>query len=211
MSMILPSRRRIVTAGLAIAGWGALSAAGGALIATLRQTAGPFYPDRLPLDVDNDLVSIAGGGQARGEVIHVFGRVVDTGGQPLPGAQIEIWQVDAFGRYIHSRDAERGRSDPNFQGFGRTVSDGDGGYRFRTIKPVAYGSRAPHIHVKVAAGGRPDLVSQLYIAGDPGNARDGIYNWISDPRQRAAVTMDLTPRPDLEPGTHGAAIDLVLD
>ncbi len=205
------SRRRLMAGGLSLAGWTALTGAGGVLVPTPRQSAGPFYPDQLPLDSDADLVTVAGrDGPALGDVTHLFGRILDRDGRPLAGARVEIWQCDANGRYIHSRDAARGGGDPNSQGDGRTESDGEGGCRFRTIRPVPYTGRTPHIHIAVAAAGHAQLVSQLYVAGEPLNAGDFLYRRISDPQQRAAVTIALEPRPDLEAGALGMHADIVL-
>ncbi len=124
------SRRRFVLSATAAAGLAVPARVKAAtdLMATPRQSEGPFYPDRLPLDTDNDLVSVGGRSDpASGIVTHVFGRVRDRRGQPIAGARIEIWQCDALGRYIHSGDAGRGPRDTNFQGFGRAVSEPDGG------------------------------------------------------------------------------------
>jgi len=182
-----------------------------ALVATPRQTEGPFYPTQLPLDADNDLVQVAGRSErAKGVVTHVFGRVLDRAGQPLRGARIEIWQCDADGRYHHPSD-RRGPADPNFQGFGFTTTAEDGGYRFRTIRPMPYPGRTPHIHVAVLAPGHPRLVTQMYVAGEPGNARDGVYNAIRDPEARARVTVALDAAPALEKDALAGRFDLVLD
>jgi protocatechuate 3,4-dioxygenase, beta subunit len=181
-----------------------------ALLPTPRQTEGPFYPTQLPLDADNDLVEVAGrSGRAKGTVTQIFGRVLDAEERPVPGARIEIWQCDAEGRYHHPAD-RRGPADPNFQGFGRTVAAEDGGYRFRTIRPVPYPGRTPHIHFAILAPGRPRLVTQMYVAGEPLNARDGVYNAIRDPAARARVTVALDAAQDLEPGALAGRFDIVL-
>lgn len=182
-----------------------------ALLPTPRQTEGPFYPTRLPLDTDNDLVEVAGrSARAKGTVTHVYGRVLDAEERPVPGAQIEIWQCDADGRYHHPAD-RRGPADPNFQGFGRTMAAEDGGYRFRTIRPAPYPGRTPHIHFAILAPGRPRLVTQMYVAGEPGNARDGVYNAIRDPAARALVTVVLDKAPNLEPDALAGRFDIVLE
>ncbi|MFL6695504.1 MAG: intradiol ring-cleavage dioxygenase, partial [Ramlibacter sp.] len=95
------------------------------------------------------------------------------------------WQCDAQGHYHHPGDGNRAAAA--FQGFGRVQADAQGRWRFRTIRPVAYTGRTPHIHVKVRAGRREVLTTQLYVEGDPHNARDGIWRQLS-PEDRAAVT-----------------------
>ncbi|SNS87496.1 protocatechuate 3,4-dioxygenase beta subunit [Noviherbaspirillum humi] len=186
--------------------WRALAAE---LVPTPAQTEGPFYPDRLPLDQDNDLLVIAGrNAAAAGEVTQLAGRVLDIGGRPLRGVTVEIWQVDRNGRYIHSADADA-RNDANFQGFGRFETDADGAYRFRTIKPVPYPGRAPHIHVKLHRSGRELLTTQLYVQGHPQNERDGVLRAIRDARQRASVLVPFVPS-DVHPGELSARFDIVL-
>ncbi len=182
-----------------------------ALPTTPRQSAGPFYPNVLSLDTDNDLVRVQGrAAQAVGEITHVFGRVVDTAGNPIAGARVEIWQCDANGRYIHTSDARRGGRDEDFQGYGETITAADGGYRFRTIKPVPYGSRTPHIHFAVLGNGFDRLVTQMYIAGEPRNDRDFLYRRIGGLERQRLLTVDLRPRPDLEAKALGGQFDIVL-
>jgi protocatechuate 3,4-dioxygenase, beta subunit len=188
-------KRRILLNGLLI---GALAcstqrALAQSLMATPAQTEGPFYPDRLPLDQDNDLIIVAGRkAPATGEITHLSGRILDLHGNPLRGVVIEIWQVDHNGHYIHSADASA-RNDANFQGFGRFETGQTGEYRFRTIKPVPYPGRTPHIHVKLRKSGRELLSTQLYVQGHPFNERDGVLRSIRDTRQRALVIMPFLP------------------
>ena len=153
--------------------------------ATPAQTEGPFYPVQLPADQDADLLRNGDRRYDHGEPVTVTGTLTDLEGRPLGGAVVEIWQCDAEGHYHHPGDGSR--ADPAFQGFGRVRADGDGRWRFRTIRPVAYTGRTPHIHVKVRSGQRELLTTQLYVEGDPGNARDGIWRRLS-PEDRAAVT-----------------------
>lgn len=142
---------------------------GSRLLATPAQSAGPFYPVELPLDDDNDLTRVAG----RAGV--AAGRLTD--------ARIEIWQCDANGRYRHPGDRRRAVLDENFQGHGQTRSDRTGGYRFRTIRPVPYPGRTPHIHIAVFAPQSPPFVTQLYIKDEPGNAGDFLYNRVPAERR----------------------------
>ena len=155
-------------------------------IATPSQTEGPFYPVRLPIDSDNDLLRNGTLDYRRGQPAWVDGTVTDLDGKPLRGALVEIWQCDENGHYHHPGDGDR--ADAAFQGFGRVAVGEDGSYRFRTIRPVPYGGRTPHIHVKVKLGTRELLTTQLYVAGDPGNARD--FLWRNLPQAaREAVTV----------------------
>ena len=207
------SRRRFVVSGAAAVGLAVPASVKAAtdLMATPRQSEGPFYPDSLPLDTDNDLVSVGGRSDpAMGIVTHVFGRVRDRRGQPIAGARIEIWQCDALGRYIHSGDARRGPRDSNFQGFGRAVSEADGGYRFRTIKPVPYPGRTPHIHFAVQAGNFRRLITQMYIEGEPLNQIDMLLRRVRDPARRRALIVPLAPVPAIEADALGGRFDIVL-
>jgi len=168
--------------------------AGALLQPTPDQTAGPFYPPELPLDDDNDLTRIAGsGGVARGEISDLSGRILDLNGRPLPGLRIEIWQCDANGRYRHPRDQGGKAPDPLFQGHGHTRSDAEGRYRFRTIRPVPYPGRTPHIHLAVITDGSAPFTTQLYVAGEAGNAEDFLYRRIPS-ALRPLVTAEFIPQ-----------------
>ena len=179
------------------------------LIATPAQTEGPFYPDKLPLDRDNDLVIISGHQTpAAGAITDLTGRILDINGTPLAGVTIEIWQVDHTGHYIHSADASA-KNDANFQGFGRFETGRNGEYRFRTIKPVPYPGRAPHIHVKLLKGGHHLLTTQMYVQGHPLNDRDGVLRSIGDSGQRQAVMVPFLPSKDRR-SELAARFDIVL-
>ncbi len=156
---------------------------------TPAQTEGPFYPVELPADSDFDLLIQGPLAYAQGIPARLEGSVRDTAGGALRDAVVEIWQCDHLGRYRHPADG--GRADPGFQGFGRTRTDGDGAYRFRTIRPVPYSGRSPHVHFKVRLGSRELLTTQLYVEGDAGNAHDGIWRRLS-PADLAAVTVPFT-------------------
>ena len=157
-------------------------------VATPSQTAGPFYPASLPLDSDNDLVRVAGReNMAGGTISNVYGRVLDVGGRAIADARVEIWQCDANGRYHHPDDRNPAAPDENFQGFGSTRSDPDGRYRFRTIRPVPYPGRTPHIHFRVTTPSNEQLTTQLYVRGDPGNSADFLFKRLGD-RQEHVLT-----------------------
>lgn len=178
---------------------------------TARMTEGPFYPDHLPLDTDNDLLRInAAGDQAIGEITHLRGRVMSVAGEPLRNAEVEIWQVDSQGAYLHTGSANRDQRDSKFQGFGRFLTDVKGRYYFRTIKPVAYPGRTPHIHVAVNHGGTRILTTQLLIKGHPQNERDGVFRSIQDPKVRDTVLVDFRPLEGSKIGELTARFDLVI-
>ena len=190
---ISPARRSLL---LRSASWLAASATpawllparaqGAPLRPTPGQTEGPFYPERLPADFDFDLLRNGPASYTAGQAAWVEGVVTDTRGTPVAGAEVEIWQCDQDGHYHHPRDG--GKANPAFQGFGRVVVGKDGSYRFRTLRPAPYAGRTPHIHFKVRLGNSELLTTQLYVAGDPGNARDGIWRRLGAQGQ-AAVTV----------------------
>lgn len=178
---------------------------------TAELTEGPFYPDRLPLDTDNDLVLVNDQlTPAVGEVTHLSGRVLSPSGAPLRGVEVEIWQVDGNGVYLHSRSADSGRRDENFQGFGRFLTDRHGRYYFRTVKPVPYPGRTPHIHFAVNRGDRRLLTTQMLIAGHRQNEQDGVFRRISDPEVRSSVLAEFEPIPESRIGELAVNFDLVL-
>jgi protocatechuate 3,4-dioxygenase, beta subunit len=210
---LFSSRRRFLgqlggaAAALALPSW----AFAEELTRTPAQTEGPFYPDRMPLDTDNDLLVINDGiSQAVGEVTHLTGRVLDGKGDPIRSAVVEIWQCDANGAYVHSRSANRGDRDGNFQGFGRFLTGRDGGYYFRTIKPVAYPGRTPHIHYAVKVKGKDKFTTQCYIKGEARNDRDGVIRGIKDAKQRESVMVDFAEVEGSKIGELAARFDIVM-
>jgi protocatechuate 3,4-dioxygenase, beta subunit len=184
------------------------------LTLTPAQTEGPFYPDPLPLDTDNDLLVINDATtSALGEVTYLSGRVLDSRGQPVRNALVEIWQADAQGIYRHNgdnNDNRQAKRDQHFQSFGRFLTGTSGEYLFRTIKPVKYPGRTPHIHFKVKRGGQELLTSQCYIAGEPANERDSIYQSVKDPKARALITLPFVALPGGAAGELAAKMDIVL-
>jgi protocatechuate 3,4-dioxygenase, beta subunit len=180
------------------------------LIQTPRQTEGPFYPDKLPLDTDNDLIMVNDSvSPAVGEVTHLSGRILDSRGDPIRNCLVEIWQVDNNGVYMHTRENQTKR-DRNFQSFGRFMTGSTGEYYFRTIKPPAYSGRTRHIHYAVKMKGREKWTTQCYVKGEPLNAKDGILNGIKDPKVRESVIIDFTPLPGSKVGELAAKFDIVL-
>lgn len=162
------------------------------LLATPYQGKGPFYPLELPLDQDNDLTRVAGrSGRAKGSIVDVSGRLLDETGRPLAGVQIEIWQVNAYGRYHHQYDDQDKPWDPDFQGFGRTTTDAAGAYRFRTVRPVAYPGRAPHIHFALSDSRFSTFYTQMYLAGAPENEGDFLLSRVRDARARNSLIVNL--------------------
>ena len=149
------------------------------IIPTSEQVIGPFYPVTEPLDQDGDLTMVKErAGKAQGQIVYLSGRVLDLSGAPIPNAKVEIWQANAFGRYTHPGDSNPVPLDPNFEGHGVGITNADGTYRFKTVKPGAYPAaeglmRPPHIHFMVTAG--PDrLVTQMYFSGEPLNETDRV-------------------------------------
>lgn len=183
------------------------------LTITPQQTEGPFYPKDWTGDIDNDLVLVQGeAAKALGHITHVSGKILDASGHPVRNAQVEIWQCDANGVYRHPRDTSwfsKRERDPGFQSRGRMTTDEEGNYSFRTIRPVAYPGRTPHIHFKIDAADKKQLVTQMYVEGDPGNERDGILNSLSE-RERASVIVKLEAAERLEQGALAGVFDIVL-
>ena len=186
---------------------------------TLRRTAvtgdGPFYPDKMPLDTDNDLLIINDRiTPAVGEVAHLTGRLLAGNGTPIRNAFIEIWQADMNGSYIHTDGRYEGRIDGNFQGYGRFLTDTEGRYYFRTIKPVSYTLqgqfRAAHIHVAVSKSGRRLMATQALVKDHPDNARDSILERIGDPAALETLMVDYRPLPGSALGELTGNFDIVL-
>ena len=164
------------------------------LVRTPAQTEGPFYPDHLPLDTDNDLLIVNDTiTPAVGQITHMTGRILDASGSPVRNAVVEIWQCDNNGAYLHSGSDNGQKRDSHFQGFGRFTTGSTGEYYFRTIKPVPYPGRTPHIHYKIKKAGKELLTTQCYIKGHPGNEKDGIWASVRDPKLRDAITVDFKP------------------
>lgn len=187
------TRRSFLLGGAGLVAARAVPALADTLQPTPRQTAGPFYPIEKPFDDDSDLTRVAGQeNPARGHITELSGRLLDRNGRPLNDLRIEIWQCDVNGRYRHPRDSRDTPIDPGFQGFGHTLTDTRGRYRFRTIRPMPYPGRTPHIHVAVMPQGEPPFVTQLYVAGEPRNTQDFLYRRVPE-AQRQLVTAEFKP------------------
>lgn len=181
------------------------------LLRTPAQTEGPFYPKPLPLDTDNDLLVVNDTlTPAAGVVTYLSGRILDSRGDPVRNALVEIWQCDDHGVYLHPGSDNGTNRDLGFQGFGRFLTGSTGEYLFRTIRPVPYPGRTPHIHYKVKRGGRDLLTTQCYIKGHPENAKDGVYQGIQDPKLRELVTVDFAPLSGAAAGELAARFDILL-
>ena len=211
MTLLFP--RRQFLGGLAV-GLSAFSVRGlfaEELTRTPKQTEGPFYPDRLPLDTDNDLIVINDMlTPAVGEITHLSGRILDARGNPIRNAVVEIWQCDSGGAYLHSKTGNADKQDRNFQGFGRFITGRAGEYGFRTIKPVPYPGRTPHIHFAVKVPGQEKFVTQCYVKGHPGNEKDGILRSIRDEKARESVLVEFAPLRESRVGELAARFDIVL-
>ena len=185
---------------------------------TPEQVMGPFYPVLRPLDHDMDLTTIQGQrGHAQGKLIHLTGRVLNSRGEPVRGARIELWQANTHGRYAHPTDINPAPLDPNFQGFGVQTTDAEGRYRFKTIKPGAYpinpvnpsNVRPPHIHFDVR-GAKDRLVTQMYFPDEPLNESDIIFKDLG-PGREAAIGKVLPPDRRLEPDSLLINWDIILE
>jgi protocatechuate 3,4-dioxygenase beta subunit len=166
-----------------------------ALTLTPRSTEGPYYPDHLPLDQDNDLLQVTGDKvKALGTPASFGGRLLNADGKPVRDAVVEVWQADNNGCYIHSQGVQRGKErDLHFQGFGKMVTNAKGEYRFRTVMPGLYTGRTRHWHVAVNQDGKRMLTTQLFIAGDSQNERDGILQRMGTEAQRLSVIREFKP------------------
>ena len=172
--------------------------ASGSMRVSPAQTLGPFYPRNAaerPAETDADLLRVEGDRVlSKGVPIYLTGRVLDRRGQPLTSAAVEIWQCDANAVYHHPAGGAETERDPNFQGYGVARTDAAGAFHFRTIKPIAYPGRTPHIHVRVQPASGSPFATQLYLRDDPNNRRDFLFSRMS-PDEQAALTLKFEPMP----------------
>ena len=193
------SRRQILKSVTLVGGASAVigPAALAALQPTPSQTEGPFYPD-----LDNDLTFVrAKDKRARGDVIYFHGTVQTTDGQPVERAVVEIWQTDHQGIYDHAGDERQKDKDPNFQSYGRAVTDASGRYSFRSIQPSRYSAgsftRTPHIHYKVGRRGFHELTTQIYFEGEEHNTKDRLFNSLK-PDEQEQLTVAFRPTAEID-------------
>lgn len=181
----------------------------GAGRATPSQTLGPFYPRNAgerPRQTDADLLAFDGDRLlSRGVPLYLTGRILDRRGNPIAQAEVEIWQCDANAVYHHPAGGAESERDPHFQGYGRALSEADGRFHFRTIRPVPYPGRTPHIHVRIAPRSGGVLATQLYLPDEPGNPRDFLFRQLSRDEQ-AALTLTLRSTESTHPLARGTRI-----
>lgn len=215
MSIHYSRRRILLDSGVwaAVSAFGGVAAAADKMHRTPSQVLGPFYPIEKPLDEDADLTIVKGrSGRANGQVLHVMGRVMNVAGEPVKGARIEIWQANAQGRYAHPSDTNPAPLDPNFQGYASLVTDGEGRYRFKTIKPSHYLAgrimRPAHIHF-VISGKVNRVITQMYFPGDQYFEKDLVVS-TAETSARLLIADVRPPTADLEPDSQLANWDIVL-
>jgi len=207
---------------------GAIAIAGGVLVSHVRpafaqeaplpltpkQTRGPFYPAGASGDMDADLTLIQGRAErAKGQIVYISGRVLDTRGNPVNGATLEVWQCNAAGKYAHPADTNKAPIDENFQGYALLKTDASGAYKIKTIKPGAYPtgsgdwSRPPHVHFDIK--GRASRIStQMYFEGEALNAKDYLLNRIAN--KNTVVARNVALGADQEKDAVAVLWDIVL-
>ena len=211
------ARRRVLAAGLTLSGaiWMSVPRLARAVQATLLPTPpndmGPFYPAVKPAETDADLTTVAGrSARAAGTILYLSGQVQDAKGRPLAGAQIELWQANAFGRYAHPSDSDAsGPLDPGFQGYALLSTDAQGNYRLKTIKPAPYTMRTAHLHLKVASG-TTRLTTQMFFEGEAGNERDFLFRQLDRDQRRAATGRFVERGPSMEADALAVSWNIVL-
>jgi protocatechuate 3,4-dioxygenase beta subunit len=181
---------------------------------TASTTEGPFYPDKMPLDTDNDLLIINDSiTPAVGEITYLTGRVLTITGQAVRNAFVEIWQVDRTASYVHTKGRQPTGNDANFQGYGRFLTDSKGQYYFRTIKPISYTLiglfRTAHIHFAISRNGKRVFTTQLLVKGHEDNARDGLVKRV-DANALDTLLVAFKPIAGSKIGELGATFDLVV-
>jgi protocatechuate 3,4-dioxygenase beta subunit len=187
---------------------------------TISEITGPRFGHNIIGELDNDLIHnfARPGESAIGPRIIVYGRVVDERGKGVPGALLEYWQANAGGRYRHRKEGYQAALDPNFGGCGRSITDEDGNYFFRTIQPGPYpwpngpnDWRPAHIHFSVFGSGFAQrLITQMYFDGDPMIPLCPIVRTLSDPRAADALTAKLDMQATTPMDSRAYKFDIVL-
>lgn len=214
---VLARRHALTALGLAPLAAPLASAQERGPVPTPAQTLGPFYPRSAaerPAQTDADLLTLEGDRVlSKGTPLYLTGRVLTRGGGPVAQALVEIWQCDAHAVYHHPDGGAQSERDPYFQGYGQARTDADGVFHFRTIEPVPYPGRTPHIHLRVQAVNRAALATQLYLPNHPDNERDFLYRRLSA-AERAAVALNLAPTRARHPLAQAtrvmASVDVVI-
>ncbi|SRR5712692_1796237 len=176
---------------------------------------GPFYPQIKLSEQDADLTSLAGRKRrAEGKVVYLTGRVTNVRGEPASGAKVSIWQANTLGKYRHKSDMNTAPLDPNFQGFGMQITDAEGRYRFKTIKPGPYpapvvGMRAPHVHFEVEAK-YDRLITQMFFPNEPLNEQDHFLQFVKGPYREAVIARLTPPTEGIEADALSFVWDIVL-
>ena len=208
------SRRAILTASMAMAGatlTGMSSALAQSLMRpTSQDRLGPFFPLTLPADTDFDMTMIQGNKErAKGQLLYLSGRVLNTRGEPQSGAVLEIWQANSVGRYAHPGDDSNAPLDPNFQGYARIVTGADGGYRLKTIYPGPYSNRTRHIHFDIK-GAKSRVVTQMYFEGEERNVSDNLFKQHNEDDRKTLLAKPMAPAGDQEKNALVMGWDVVL-
>ena len=209
----LPSRRRFMgTLALGATAFTTRGAFANELEQTPRIQEGPFYPNKLPLDTDNDLIRINDKiTPAVGEITHLSGRILDTKGDPIKNAVVELWQCDRDGIYLRDHDENGAKIDTNFQGYGRFLTGSTGEYYFRTIKPVPYSGRpAAHIHFKIRRNDKVVLTTECFVKGYAGNERDHVYRSAIASKGGQMLPVEFAPVKGSRIGELAAKFEIVL-
>ena len=162
------------------------------LKATPQDVEGPYYPKPWSGDVDNDLTTYNGKKYAGGIPMALSGVVRGDSGEILKNARVDIWQIDAEGEYRHPDFGGEAPAMRGFQGYGRMQTNDSGLYQFKTIKPIGYGGRPPHVHFKVVADGYRSLTTEMYFAGD--NAEGGLYQRLFGGFSKERDLLTVTPK-----------------
>lgn len=204
------SRRRWIAAwAMTIVGWRAAPAQATKRAATRGQTLsqfeGPYYP-AVPIPIRRNLLAQDAPADA-GTPMWLTGCVLSVNGQPLPGVQVQLWQADQAGLYRHPKAPSTTKVHPAFEGFAAQTTDNEGKYQFRTIVPVPYTGRVPHIHAKLIYQGQSALVTQIYLRGH--EKEQGMFFGLlaSLYGSRDSLVIDPIRRAD---GLHEAVFDFVI-